>query len=221
MKQEKPCQLAIPPKNARSAGQSDIQADAPPMMNELALRMQEDIELKEHAEALEAEFNSRPKIGTFSNDDELAIWYLGKVNDLDSQIERIKEQAGALIRAAENRKRGLAWKWGGAFKEIIDAKLRSQGGKKRSVDLLTGRAGYRKQAEKLTIIDPAKVLEWADFNCPQAIKRECRITPLKDHFAETGEIPPGVHLTEARDTFYPPVTSYELAHQPQPELKGT
>lgn len=217
---EKPC-LALPPRTKpTSQGESDTPTDAQQTTSDLAQRMQADIELQEHIEALTVEFENRPKIGTFSNDDELANWYLRKAGDFDQAIQTIKDQAAMMIRAIEARKRGLAYKWGGEFKRIIDAKLQSQGGKKRSVDLLTGRAGYRKSPERLTIIDPQKVLDWADFNCPEAIKREPRLTPLKKWLEETGEVPPGTHHTESRDVFYPPITSQELAHQPQPELES-
>lgn len=215
---EKPC-LALPPrKNATSQGESDTRTDAPQTTSEsteLALSNQDLIEIQEHDAALEAEWQNRQKIGTFGVEQDLANWYLRKNAEYDQAIETIKEQAAMMIRSIESRRRRLAWRWGGAFKDIIDRMLHSQGGKKRSVNLLAGRAGYRKSAERLTIVDPQKVLEWADFNCPEAIKREPRITPLKQWLDETGEVPPGTHLTESRDSFYPPIGGPELHNATQ------
>ncbi len=176
----------------------------------LALRQQEEIELQENAEAANLDYSTSPGAGLMSEDERLANWYVGRDKQSDEAIATIKEQAARMIRAIEARRRGMIYAFGAKVKATIDRMLHSQGGKKKSVNLLTGRAGYRASPERLQIVDADRVLLWAEKCCPQAIKRSVSMSAINEHFKATGEIPDGVIHVESHENFYPPVSIYQL-----------
>lgn len=211
--------LALPPV-ADIAGTKIIQTSEQPPSDSLSQSLQDQADLIEHTTALELEWENRPGKGTFGKDDEIATWYLGKLNDLTEMVDQIKHQAASMIRELENRKLALAYKWGGEFKRIIDAKLHSQVGKKKSVKLLTGTSGYRTSPEKVVVVDEQRALAWAAFNKPEAIRNTLRLTPIKEHIKETGNVPDGIHFAEKQERFYPPITRHELQEAASKQLEG-
>ncbi|MFA5377241.1 MAG: host-nuclease inhibitor Gam family protein [Dehalococcoidia bacterium] len=78
------------------------------------------------------------------------------------------------------------------------------GGKKRSINLPFGIAGFRHTPDKLEIKDEAAALAWAKANKPEAVKvRESILKePLADHIKTTGEIPDGCEPVPGEDRFY-------------------
>lgn len=166
--------------------------------------------LQDDVAQLESEWDNRLGKGTFAKDDELANWYLTTLGSLDSMEEQIKAQAAAMCRAIEARRKALAWKWGAVFKQVIDDKLRSQGGKKKSVRLHGGTAGYRTKPESFQVVNDKEALAWAAFNCPQAIAQKLKITPIKEYIKASGDVVPGVKHTPAAEGFFPSVQVRQL-----------
>jgi phage host-nuclease inhibitor protein Gam len=77
-------------------------------------------------------------------------------------------------------------------------------GKKRSINLPDGVAGYRKQPDKVDITDEAAALAWAREHCPEAVKvvESVLKTPLKAWIEDNGELPPGVDMSTGDEKFY-------------------
>jgi hypothetical protein len=149
---------------------------------------------------------------------DLADWYVLKMVELDDLEERIKEQAKILRNAAETRRKALAWKYGPEFKRIIDDRLATQKGAKKSVTLFTGRAGYRMAKGKVVQHDRKALAAWCVDNCPDALEvTVARTTPIVDAIQKTGEIPPGVDWIPGGDVFYPRTTQAALPQEESDE----
>lgn len=152
----------------------------------------------------------------------LATWYLGKLNEIEAKRALVKEQAAVMLKQLDSLEAYLVYRNGAEFKSCIDGMLQSQGGKKKSVDTLTGRAGYRRSSSKVTIIDTKVVLEWCKANCPQAIEPHiARTTPIKEHIENTGEEVPGVIYQTPQDVFYPSSNRPELEYSRVGISKGS
>jgi hypothetical protein len=174
--------------------------------------------LSSDIQALETEWENRPGKGTFATQDELATWYMGKEHELDEAVATIKLQADAMIRAFERRRDGLRYRWGAEFKAVVDHKLHMQGGKKKSVEFLTGRAGYRSSPERLDIVNPAALIPWCMEHCPSAVEPHiARKTPIKDYIKTTGEVPPGVIFNDKQEQLFPPISRRRLTLTQEPE----
>ena len=151
--------------------------------------------------------------------DWLPPWYLARVAECDAVQARIKEQTKALLGDVESRRQALARCWGAAFQAQVDSDLEAQGGKKKSINYSTGKAGYRKSRERLAILDDAEFITWAKMECPDCLEyRVARKTPAVEHMKETGELPPGTALLPAEDQFYPLVAQPTLPDVPSRRL---
>lgn len=136
----------------------------------------------------------------------LAEWYIQRMTEIEETRRRIREMARSMDAALERRRKGLIWKFGAEFKEEIDERLRSQGGRKKSVTLLTGRAGYRATKGKIVVQDRKALAEWCASNCTEALEIVvARTSPIREHIEANGEIPPGVEYVGPGDVFYPPI----------------
>ena len=139
--------------------------------------------------------------------DSFCNWYLRIWNECEDAKKRLKEQAAKMEKEITNRQKALQWKLGEQFQQRITAMVEAAGGKKRSVNLLQGTAGYRKNPDKMKILDMDKAVAWAEENIPDDVIVEKRVntTPLKDNMKTTGEVPDGCEYLEAYDKFYPQV----------------
>jgi hypothetical protein len=180
------------------------------------------IELRETISQLEQEYqHSGLENVTTDPEDRIATWVMGKLNELDTTADMVRQQAERMLAALEHRKKAVLWKWGLNLKAAVDRRLALQKHSKKSVDFLTGRAGYRTTPEKMQIVDGSKLLEWCAFNCPEALGTEIkRTTPVKQYIKTTGDIPPGVRWIDKHETFYPAINKPELAPAYDSEQKG-
>lgn len=145
----------------------------------------------------------------------LPNWYLGKVNDIDAARKRVKEQAKVMIAQLDNAEKYLAYRWGQEFQACVDDDIAKQKSKKRSIDYLQGRAGYRKGRDSLLVNDEDQAIEWAETHCPEAVVTSKRLvkTPLLDMVKEHGIIPDGCDYQESKDNFYPAVYQLRLEQE--------
>ena len=216
--------LAIQPKEKPCETTIMEPAASEPAADTSKIIIVPDGQLQENISHLEAEWDNRIGKGTFAESDELATWYLGKVNEIEHAKETIKAQAAAMLQQLDNRMAGLQYRWGGQFRAVVDRKLHMNGHKKKSVDLLTGRAGYRTSPDKVEIVDGEAAAEWCAFQCPEALGTTIkRTTPIKEHIKATGEVPPGIRYVEKQENFYPAITRHQLtpSHSPQLEKEST
>ncbi len=153
----------------------------------------------------------------------LPPWYLGRLEEFKALREVIKVQCNKMLGQVAAREKALQWKWGQPFQAQVNQDLQAQGGKKKSVDYPTGRAGFRSTGGKpqLVIHDEEEALEAAEVVCPDAVTKSLRKADIKE-FLASGHTLPGAELeeTETQDTFYPPMGQPELAAIEQPRLPG-
>jgi phage host-nuclease inhibitor protein Gam len=213
--------LAIQPKEKKPCATTTTElAVSEPAADTSKIITVPDGPMQESITQLETEWDNRIGKGTFAESDELATWYMGKVNEIEQMRETIKHQAAAMLNQLDNRMAGLQYRWGGQFRAVVDRKLHMGGHKKKSVDLLTGRAGYRTSPDKVEIVDGEAAAEWAAFNCPEALGTSIkRTSPIKDYIKATGEIPPGIRYVEKQETFYPAISTKQLTPSHSPQLE--
>lgn len=144
----------------------------------------------------------------------LPEWYILKMHQLDEADEKIKEQAKAMRKAIENHRKALAWKFGAEVRFQIDELIAAQGGKKKSVNLMTGKAGYRAANGKVNVHDRKALASWCVDHCQAALDLTvARTTPIVEHIEATGEVPPGVEFVAGGDVFFPRVNQAALPQE--------
>lgn len=72
--------------------------------------------------------------------------------------------------------------------------------KKKSVDFLGGKAGYRSTPQSVLITNEEKVLAWCEEHAPEAIKKTVRKKELTPYVK--GGIVPGAELVDGTPRFY-------------------
>lgn len=144
------------------------------------------------------------------NEKWLPTWFLRKHAELDAAKELVFEQYRKMLAQIDARKKALDYQWGAEFKAQVDADLAEQGGKKKSIDYLTGRAGYRTSGGRKTIVieDETAAINAAYMACPDAIKRSLLKSVVQAYVEATGEELPGTRLetTPKVESFYPALT---------------
>jgi len=137
----------------------------------------------------------------------LAPWFIQQDKDIDAFIATVKEQAGKLIKQAETRRKGLWWKWGDEFQSQVRKDLANQGGKKKSVDYLTGRAGVRTKSARteVVVLDAGRASLELDKVCPDAVRYSVNKSEVLKYHNETGAEVPGIEFRDvpASESFYP------------------
>lgn len=152
---------------------------------------------------------------------DLPTFYLGKLAEFEAVEEAIREQAKAMLGAIQSRRRALAWALGAKFKLAVETDLKRQTGKKKSVDYITGRAGFRATQPSLSILDEPALKDWCLNHCEAALELKIqRTTPIKEYIKKTGEVPPGAHWKDAEDRFYPSIDAEALPAAPTPGAEG-
>lgn len=133
-------------------------------------------------------------------------WFLLMDGRLTLAAETIKAQAERMLAQVEAQRKALHWRYGPDFRTRVEADLQSHKGK-RSIDYLTGRAGFRKTPAKLVVTNAKELTDWAAVNCPDAVRMEPKlhVTPVRKMIESTGEEPPGCRYIPAQDRFYPTV----------------
>ncbi len=142
----------------------------------------------------------------------LQNWYLAELNKATACRTKLKEQYAVMLAQIDEHEKQLHWRWGDKFREAVEDDLAEQKGKKRSVDYLQGRAGFRMGKSSLEIADEDMAVKWAMENdCKSALKLKItRKGPLIKAFEADGIIPDGCVVRPAEDKFFPA--------RPKPEL---
>ena len=163
---------------------------------------------------------------TLDDGDDPASWvpefYMRKHAEMQDLESRIKSQYKRMMSAIKARRAGLSWKYGNVFESIVKRMIMNQGGKKKSVDLFNGKAGYRSKKATIRIVDEAAFMSWFDAQ-PADIQAElepcfdrkvARKTPITDYCNVTGDMPDGIDYVPAHEGFYPDISVPQL-----PELQ--
>jgi hypothetical protein len=120
-----------------------------------------------------------------------------------AECEKLALAHGKMLKACENRRKGIEWKWGQMIQNLVFQK--TQGTKKRFVDTLFGRVGFRKQPAKEVRMfrngcDKNTALAWAQENCKAAIKTGKESVNIKELPEDCPEI--WVEQVPEQDNFY-------------------
>lgn len=141
------------------------------------------------------------------DDDEKAQWAVGKLNAIDEEIQRVKAQAETMLKRLERDRADFLERFEDDLRAWLTTKL--EGGTKRSVDLLTGRIGFRKKPGGLKVVDKDAAFDWCIKNAPpdldlirETVTYSVDKEQLKALHASTGEIPSGCEVAEDSDTLY-------------------
>jgi len=160
---------------------------------------------KEAAEAfverMEVDISNEQDEDFHITSEDKADWVIKKITGVDDEIDRLEEQHRRRVKQLENEKQFFKERFGKELKAFVRANL---DGRKKSIDFVHGRAGFRKSRETIEIVDKEANLDWAKENCPDALReKEWTIkTPQIKLMKETGEMPDGTALKPAKDRFF-------------------
>lgn len=123
----------------------------------------------------------------------------------DGLIKNIKEQAERKLNEVYRRIKGLQWKCEPEFKIHVEAMIQATDGKKKSVNLYYGEAGYKTNPARLQVDNEEMCIAWAEKNIPEAVEtiKILGKNAIKRYFKETGELPDGCNLIPERQVFRP------------------
>lgn len=136
-----------------------------------------------------------------------ANWVVRKIVAARAYALNVTDWAAGELRRAEREERFLMWRFGRQLEQFLDRELEENsvaGRNKKSINLPAGRIGRRLQPAKLIVAVEDEAIAWARINCPEALTTSTKLnkTKLNEHFAATGEVPPGVTLVNEDDFFY-------------------
>lgn len=134
---------------------------------------------------------------------EHANWVVNKLAGWKDEIERIKAEARAEVGRREKK---IAW-FEARFKAELElfAEAALAGGRTKKLHLPGGGSLFFRHVN--ATVKPvegheSELLAWAETNCPAAIRKELRFTPITDSWKETGAVPPGMELVPEHEGFY-------------------
>jgi hypothetical protein len=143
---------------------------------------------------------------TFSvTDDSSANWVIRRIVEARAYAERVDDWADREKARARREEEFFLYRYGGQLIAWVTAKIALQGGRRKSVCLPAGMAGFRKEDSKIIVDDEAVVLAWAKQHNPGlvVISEKLSKSGLNEHLRNTGELPDaGVHVEPAREKFY-------------------
>lgn len=137
-----------------------------------------------------------------------AAWAVNKLLGYDEEAERVALQAQRMIDDIKKKRASFLGRFEEELRAWLSKELNGRKGKKRSVDLLTGRIGFRRKPGGFRVKQEEAVLAWAleqKGGKEAGLFKEVPVlsrTAVKEHHEATGEIPPGCEITEDSDTFY-------------------
>jgi phage host-nuclease inhibitor protein Gam len=147
---------------------------------------------------------SEPERFTIDSE-EKANWLLSKLAGIQAEKARITEQAKKRTAELDADYTRLL----GRFSADLEAWARqdAERRRRRSVTLLHGTLAFRTVPASLRVGDPSDALTTAKAVIPTAVQtieqldRKAFLDFAKAHFAETGELLPGIERTEGKETF--------------------
>jgi hypothetical protein len=138
-------------------------------------------------------------------DESTANWLVRRVVECRAYAERCAAWAEAERRRAERDEEFLLFRFGGQLAEFARQQIAAAGGRRKSITLPAGTAGFRTLPARVVVDDEAAALARAKQHTPHLVTVVERLSRsgLIDHVKQTGEMPPrGVHTEPAREGFY-------------------
>lgn len=136
-------------------------------------------------------------------------WYLRKLREKQSEIDTIKAQAAAMVKAIENDMNGLKYCYEAQVEEWTRQQLSEQGGKAKSVKTFQGTVGFRTTPAGINLVNPLQALLHAKQHASdfpyvpfrEEIDTQIYVETARRKLEETGELLPGLAHTPACEKF--------------------
>jgi len=143
------------------------------------------------------------------HDDRTAGWVVGKMLGLDDERARLDASYEAMKADIARRKAALDLRFGDELRAYVETQLAARNAGKtkplKTLRFLTGACVFRTQPAKVRVADVGRALAWVREHLVTALRSE-RVESiiheeLAAHVKATGELPPGVVVDDAVETF--------------------
>jgi phage host-nuclease inhibitor protein Gam len=133
-----------------------------------------------------------------------ANWVVRKITESRQYAQRVKEWAATEVRRAEHEEQFMLFRFGPQLEQWARRELEVKHGRRKSICLPAGKAGFRTRQIRLEIQDEQIVLNWCKQNLPKTIivKESLSKTVILEHIEVSGEIPPGCDVSGGEEAFY-------------------
>ena len=168
--------------------------------------MQDQIKLTEVSEEELNDGSDAIVNSTFEvRDDASANWLIRKIAEARSYAERCADWADREKRRAQHDEQYLLMRYGGQLANYVRTRIEETGGRRKSVSMPAGAAGFKTTPARLVVDDELAVINWAKQHMPELVITSEKIlkSALADHMKSTGEMPDrGVHIEPSREIFF-------------------
>ena len=136
-----------------------------------------------------------------------ANWYLKTLRNLENEKATIKAQTEAMLKALDADIHRLEFMYGQQFQTWVRGELDRRGGKNKTLPLHQGTAAFRTVAAAIRVRSAAEALEyarqqgWELIKTVESLDSEGYKKQAAAVRAETGEVLPGIEVTEERENF--------------------
>lgn len=114
--------------------------------------------------------------------DEVADWIVTRILDARAEQARIKQQYRPRLAQAEQREKGLLYRFG----SWLECFTRARVGKRKSVLLASGTVGFRKLKADVTVVGAQAAADWARQHAPQLLAVTIDLRKAEEVGALTG-----------------------------------
>lgn len=145
-------------------------------------------------------------------------------NQFEGEVARLRAKMNEMTEASKSLKDALVRYYAPLLQDYAKKRLAGQRG--RSVKLLEGTLGFRKEADKVSIVDQEQILAWAKAHMPEVVKvsEVVQVSTIKENAVKdindekdarllcrdngqivdihTGEVVPGLEYVQGSDQFY-------------------
>ena len=139
------------------------------------------------------------------HDDGSANWVIKKINECRAYVEKCAAWAEQERRRAQREEEFFWVRYGAQLRDFVQARIVEQGGRRKSVSLPAGVAGFRKEGAKVVVDDEAAVIAWAKVHQPSLVTvvEKLSKSSLNEHVETTGELPDaGAHVEPEHERFF-------------------
>jgi Gam-like protein len=137
-------------------------------------------------------------------DRDSANWVAKRVLEAERDVEDAKAWLQRLVRRAERQREFFLRRFGAEMEAWARSELVKLKGRCKSIDLPSGRVGFRMLGEKLVVDDEEAALTWAKRYCRPAVVTVQKLSKsaLNEHVKRTGEVPNGTSVQQKKEVFY-------------------
>jgi phage host-nuclease inhibitor protein Gam len=138
-------------------------------------------------------------------DDATANWLIRKICEAREYAQRCAEWAEREKRRAQRDEEFFWMRYGPQLRAFVKQKIVDAGGRRKSIQLPAGTAGFRNEPARLVVDDDEAVIAWCRAHHPEMVSVVERLSKsaLNAHVEKTGELPnSGVHIEPEHERFY-------------------